>query len=391
MGTAVQESATLRRAARARELRAAGREIFNFTVGEPDYSTPDVVLAAAHRAIDEGHTRYTATAGTPDLRAAVAEHYSARHRVPWRASQVMVSAGAKQVLWNALAATVDPGDEVVLTAPYWTSYLAYVQILGGTPRILRPPRERNYKALGQDLRTVLGPRTRAVLFNNPVNPTGAVYSEAELRDLFEPLIDSEVWVVSDEIYERLVFEGEHRSPLQIYPELQDRFVVATGASKSFAMTGWRVGFGLGPESLVRSMISLQSHMTGNANSVAQRAALAALSVTDAQLEPMRRHFRERCDVALEVLGTLPELRCARPEGTFYLFLELDSFFGEWSDGQRIDDSEGLADHLLEKHGIAVVPGTAFDHEGGVRVSCTLSPDETRRGLGILVEALRQRS
>ena len=207
MGTAVEESATLRQATRVAELRAAGRQIFNFTVGEPDTPTPAPVREAAHRAIDAGHTRYTPSGGTTELRAAVAAHYTRRHGLPWRASQALVSAGAKQVIWNALAATVEPGDEVVLIAPYWTSYIAYVRMLGGVPLVVRPPAERDYKACGDDLRAVLGPRTRVVLFNDPVNPTGAVYGENELLDLFEPLRDADVLVVSDEIYERLVFEG----------------------------------------------------------------------------------------------------------------------------------------------------------------------------------------
>ena len=391
MGTAVQESATLRQAARVAELRATGREVFNFTVGEPDADTPLPVREAAHQAIDAGHTRYTASGGTSELRQKLAEVYADRHGLPWRPAQAIVSAGAKQVIWNALASAIEPGDEVVLIAPYWTSYPAYVHMLGGVPRVLRPPFARDYKACGDELRAVLGPRTRAILFNNPVNPTGAVYTEAELLDLFEPLRDADVLVVSDEIYERLVFEGEHLSPVQVYPELQDRFVFVSGASKSFAMTGWRIGFGLGPEPLVRAMISLQSHVTGNPNSVAQRATLAALALPETELEGMRRTLQERRDLCLELLRPLAELEFVRPRGTFYFLLDVQPFFGTWRDGTRITTSVALADYLLEKHGVAVVPGTAFDHAGGVRLSCTLPLPQMRRGVQILVDALRQRA
>jgi aspartate aminotransferase len=391
MGTAVQESATLRQAARVTELRAAGRQVFNFTVGEPDLDTPESIRKAAHRAIDEGHTHYTASAGTAELRQAVAAYYSKRRGVSWKPSQTVVSNGAKQVLWSALAACIEPGDEVILLAPYWTSYPAYVAMLGGVPRVVRPPFARDFKATGDELRAVLGPRTRALVFNNPVNPTGAVYSAEELRDLFEPLQDTDVVVISDEIYENLVFEDEVFSPVQIYPELHDRFVLVSGASKSFAMTGWRIGFGLGPPELIRSMISLQSHITGNASSISQRATLAALSLGPAELEPMLRHFRQRRDRGLEILSSLPELRFVRPQGTFYVFLDVAPFFGSWKEGNSIQGSDALAEHLLERYGLAVVPGSAFDHDEGIRLSFTLPLDSLEQGLGLLIEALRQRS
>ena len=391
LGTAVEESATLRQAARVAALRAAGRRIYNFTVGEPDCDTPEPIRAAGHQAIDHGDTHYTASAGAPDLRAAVAAHYAARRGIPWQPAQTIVSTGAKQVLWSALAACVEPGDEVVLIAPYWTSYPAYVAMLGGVARVVRPPFARDFKACGDDLRAVLGPRTRALVFNNPVNPTGAVYTAEELRDLFEPLRDTDVVTISDEIYENLVFEGEHVSPVQVLPELQDRFVLVSGASKSFAMTGWRIGFGLGPAELVRAMISLQSHITGNACSISQRATLAALAMTPAELEPLRRRFLERRDACVRILRQLPQLHFVQPRGTFYVFLDVQAFLGAWDGGRRLAHVEALADHLLEAHGIAVVPGTAFDHDGGVRLSSTLPLDDLQRGLETLVQALAQRA
>ena len=391
MGSAVQESATLRHAARVAALRAAGRHVYNLTVGEPDCDTPEDVRVAAHRAIDSGHTHYTASAGSPELRHAVAAYYSARRGVSWRPTQAIVSTGAKQVLWSALAACIEPGDEVVLLSPYWTSYPAYVAMLGGVPRVLRPPYERDFKACGDDLRAVLGPRTRALVFNSPVNPTGAVYSAEELHDLFEPLRDTDVLVISDEIYENMVFEGEHLSPVQVLPELQDRFVLVSGASKSFAMTGWRIGFGLGPEPLVRAMIQLQSHITGNPNSVSQQATLAALALPPATLEPLRQHFRSRRDLCLQILAQLPQLRFVRPQGTFYVFLDIEPFLGVWEGGTSLTGSEELAEYLLETHGIAVVPGTAFDHAGGIRLSSTLPLQDLREGLELLVQALRDRA
>ena len=391
MGLSVGESATLRQAARVAALRATGRTVYNFTVGEPDFDTPATIRDAAHRAIEEGHTRYTPSAGTADLRAAVARYYAERHGIAWQPSQVIVSAGVKQVLWTALAALVDPGDEVVLLAPYWVSYVAYVQMLGGVPRVVRGARERDFKVTGDQLRAVLGARTRAVLFNTPVNPTGAVYSADEIRELLSPLADHDAVVLSDEIYENMVYGVPHVSPVAAIPELAGRVLVASGASKSFAMTGWRVGYGLGPEPLVRSMIDLQSHMTGNASSVGQRAALAALGLDPAAAREIPERFARRREICLDLLARAPEMRFPVPRGAFYVFLDATPFFGAWAGGREIHDSAALAAHLLETHGLAVVPGAAFDDDTGIRVSYTLSEDDLRRGFGQLLDVLRARA
>jgi aspartate aminotransferase len=391
MGASVGESATLRQAARAAELRAAGRLIHNFTVGEPDCDTPAAIRDAAHRAIDAGKTRYTPTAGAAELRAAVARHYARRHRVDWRPGQVIVSAGVKQVLWTALAALVEPGDEVVLLAPYWVSYGAYVRMLGGIPRVVRGPVGRDYKVSGDQLRAALGPRTRVVLFNTPVNPTGAVYSRDEIRDLLAPLADHDAVLLADEIYENMVYGVPHVSAIEACPDLAGRILVASGASKSYAMTGWRIGYGLGPEPLVRAMTNLQSHMTGNAGSVAQDAARAALEMEPGALADIQALFARRREVCLEVLSRAPEIGFPRPCGAFFLFLHVAPLYGEWQGGRRIEDSAALADHLLENHGLAVVPGAAFDQDGGIRVSYTLPDAELRTGLEKLVDVLQSRA
>lgn len=391
MGTSVSESATLRQAARVGELRAQGRSVWNFTVGEPDCDTPASIRTAAHRALDEGHTRYTPTAGGSSLRAAVARHYAERHGRNWEPGQVIVSAGVKQVLWTALAALVEPGDEIVLLAPYWVSYAAYVRLLGGVPRVVRGAPERDYKATGADLRAVLGPRTRVVLFNSPVNPTGAVYTRDEIRDLLAPLADHDAVILSDEIYENMVYGVPHVSPVQACPELGDRILVASGASKSYAMTGWRVGWGLAPEPLVRAMTCLQSHMTGNASSIAQRAAQAALEMDGAAQQEIPRLFERRREICLEILSRAPDIRFPNPRGAFFFFLDASPFYGAWSDGRRIAGSTDLAEHLLEAHGLAVVPGAAFDNDAGIRLSYTLPETELRTGLDKLVDVLRQRA
>jgi aspartate aminotransferase len=390
MGTSVRESATLRQNALVGELRAAGRTVYNFTVGEPDCDTPEVVREAGHAALRDGQTRYTPTAGIPELRAQIATAYAARHGIAWQPSQVIVSAGVKQVLWTALAALVEPGDEVVMIAPYWVSYAAYVRMLGGEPRVVRPPVERDYKAAASELRAALGPRTRVVLFNTPVNPTGAVYSAEELRALLAPIRATDAVLLTDEIYEDMVYDTQHVSPLRVLPELADRTVVASGASKSFAMTGWRIGYGLGPLPLIAAMTNLQSHQTGNPCSISQRGALAALRAAKSEVAHIPALFRSRRDVCLEILRRYPEIRFPIPHGAFYLFFDVRPFFGTWKGGKRIDTSEQLADHLLREYGLAVVPGSAFDSEGGIRVSYTLPEAELRTGLDLLARTLVQR-
>ena len=391
MGMSVGESATLRQAARVAELRAQGRSVWNFTVGEPDCETPQPIRDAAHHAVDSGHTRYTPTAGTQALRSGVARHYARKHGVDWRPSQVIVSAGVKQVLWTAMAALVEPGDEVLLLAPYWVSYAAYIKLLGGVPVVVRGARKRDFKATGAELAAALSPRTRVVLFNSPVNPTGAVYSRDEIRDLLAPLESHAAVLLSDEIYENMVYGVTHVSPIEACPQLADRMLVASGASKSFAMTGWRIGWGLGPEPLVHAMTSLQSHMTGNAGSVAQHAAMAALELEPAVLREIPAIFERRREICLEIFAGAPEIRFPEPHGAFYFFFDTSPFLGEWRHGRRITGSVELAEHLLESHGLAVVPGAAFDNDAGIRLSYTLPEAELRTGLPRLVEVLRDRA
>ena len=390
MGASVRESATLRQNALVAELRAAGRTVFNFTVGEPDCDSPQVVRAAGHAALDSGQTHYTPTAGIGELRAQIAATYAPRHGLAWQPSQVIVSAGVKQVLWTALAAVLDPGDEVVMIAPYWVSYAAYVRMLGGVPRVVRPPSGREYKATADELGAAIGPRTRVVLFNTPVNPTGAVYSADELRALLAPLRHSSAILLTDEIYEDMVYDTEHVSPVRVLPELADRTLVASGASKSFAMTGWRIGYGLGPEPLIRAMTNLQSHQTGNPCSISQHGALAALRAAKSEVAHIPALFRTRRDVCLEILQRYPEIRFPIPHGAFYFFIDVQPFFGPWHGGKQIETSEQLADHLLQEYGLAVVPGSAFDNDGGIRVSYTLPEADLRLGLERLARTLVQR-
>jgi len=229
------------------------------------------------------------------------------------------------------------------------------------------------------------------LFNTPVNPTGAVYTRDELRDLLAPLVEHDACLLTDEIYENMIYGVPHVSPVQVYPQLVERTMVASGASKSYAMTGWRIGYGLGPEPLVQAMTSLQSHMTGNACSISQRAALAALRLTPAEFDAVPKLFAHRRQICLDLLRQAPEVRFPNPQGAFYFFLDVRPFFGEWRSGKRIEGSVALAEHLLEAHGLAVVPGIAFDHDGAIRLSYTMPDAELRPGLELLLRVLRERA
>jgi aspartate aminotransferase len=338
----------------------------------------------------DGQTHYTASGGMPELRSQLALTYSARLGMEWSAAETMVSNGAKQVLWNALASVVEPGDEVIVLSPCWTSYPAYVKLLGAVPRMVTAHADNGFRVRPEDIAAALGPRTRALLFNSPVNPTGVVYTADQLRALFEPVLRHDCLVLSDEIYENLVYDGQHVSPLQVYPQLRERFVLATGASKSFAMTGWRMGFALGPAEIIQAMIRMQSHMTGNPNTIAQYATLEALRLPAEVVETLRQRFMRRRDAGIEVLSTLPELRFPIPGGAFYFFIDVSPFLGKWEGGRTLQSADELAEVLLEDHSLATVPGSAFDDPKGLRLSTTLPEAALRRGLETLVQALRDR-
>jgi len=374
---------------RARALRERGVDVIDLTVGEPDFPTPQPIREAAKRAIDEGNNFYTPVAGYNDLREAVARKLRRENGLDYPSSRVMVSNGAKHCIANALLALVDPGDEVVIPAPHWVSYAELVKLAGGTPVSVPTLAREGYKLAPASLEAAMGPRTKALILCTPSNPTGAVYSAAELAALAQVLERRpRVWVISDEVYEHIDYVGEHASPASI-PSLADRTVLVNGVSKAYAMTGWRIGYLAGPEALVKACIDLQGQMTTNASSIAQRAAFAALESGTSLIGGMLAAFRRRRDLVVAGAAALPGLSLVEPQGAFYIFPDVSAHFGSRAGARSasIAGSDDFADFLLDEARVAVVPGSAFGDDSCVRISFASADERLAAALERMASAL----
>jgi aspartate aminotransferase len=381
MAAAVQPSATLAAAARARQMKAEGINVFDFSVGEPDFLTPEHIRAAATAAMNKGATRYTAANGTLELRAAVSRFYEKTYGIRYTPEQVLISDGAKHSIHNALAATVGPGDEVIIPTPYWVSYSDIVQMTGASYVLVPTRLEEGFKMTPGQLRAALTPRSRLVMLNSPSNPTGAVYSRSELEALADVVLDSGLGVISDEIYEKLVF-GEAKATCfaTLRPGLAERTITISGASKTYAMTGWRVGWACGPAAVLKAMGNVQSQQTGCPCSISQAAAQAALEGDQACVEKMRLEFQVRRDLVCDRLATMPGVRIFRPDGAFYAFFDVSAFFGRALAGRTVTDSVSFCLAALELAHVNRVPGAAFGAEGFVRLSFATSREQLQGGL-----------
>ena len=371
----LQPSATIAVSSLAKELRGQGRDIINLSAGEPDFPTPSFIAEAGMEAIRQGHTRYTPAAGLPELREAVAATLERDHGAGTTPAGVVVSAGAKQALFNALFVLVGPGDRVLVPVPYWTSYPEIVRLARAEPVPVQGPAERGYRVGPEELEAAWDPSVRALLLNSPSNPSGAVYRREELESIAAWARDRGVWLISDEIYGRLCYLGQRAPGLLDLPgELLERAVVINGASKAFAMTGWRIGFSYTDQRIAAKIAALQSHTTSNAATPSQHAALAAYTASPAQaaeLDGMARAFERRRDRVLELLEAhLPGTRHVAPEGAFYLFFRADRWFDD-----RRPDSVALCKALIEEAEVALVPGSAFGDDRYVRLSFAASQEE----------------
>jgi aspartate aminotransferase len=389
LGT-IEESATVAITDRARSLRAQGRDVLSFSVGEPDFEPPEHVKEAATRAIRDGRaTRYTAARGIPELREAIAAD-SARRRggVRHTIDEIVVSVGGKHALFNLALSLYEPGDEVIIPAPYWVSYPDQVRLAGAEPVIVATTAASGLRLTPEALSAAITPRTKALLLCSPSNPTGSAYSAAELRALADVMAPHGFWIVVDEIYARLVYGGfEQRSLLEVAPELRDRIVVIDGVSKSFAMTGYRIGWMLCPAHVARACEKIQAQATTNAAAVSQWAAEAALRGGDEPVERMCRAFEARRDRVLEQLRGIEGLRCPTPEGAFYVFPDVRAFFGRYAGGRVVSDDVALCEYLLDEAGCALVPGAAFGAPGHVRMSYAASTESLDEGLARIRAAL----
>lgn len=367
----INPSPTVAITGRARELAAQGRDIITLSAGEPDFDTPDHICQAAKTAIDAGQTRYTAVDGIPQLKAAIAAKFARDNGLDYDPAQVTVGTGGKQVLFNALLATVNPGDEVIIPAPYWVSYPDIVRLAGGTPVIVAATLDQGFRITPDQLRAAITPRTKWVILNSPSNPSGAGYDEASLRALTDVLMDHpHVWVLADDIYEHITFDGfRFVTPAQVEPRLKDRTLTMNGVSKAYAMTGWRIGYAAGPEMLIRAMAKLQSQSTSNPCSISQYAALAALEGPQDYIIASCAAFQRRRDLVVAGLNDCAGLSCPTPQGAFYVYPSIAGLIGKTApDGRAITDDAAFATALLDQTGVAVVFGAAFGLSPHFRVS-----------------------
>ncbi len=378
---AIQPSATLALNAKAKALAAQGVDVVSFAAGEPDFDTPQFIKDAAVAALEEGFTKYTVTAGFPALRAAISEKLKAENRLNYPPEQIVVTAGAKHALYNLFQALLSPGDEVIIFAPYWVSYPDMVLLADGLPVILETSEQNNYAPDPVALQRALTPRTRAVVLNSPSNPTGAVLSRKELEQIAGVLRGHDCLIVTDDIYEKLLYVSEPFCNIaNAAPDLFSRTVVVNGFSKAFSMTGWRMGYAAGPREVIAGMQSIQDQSTSCTNSIAQKAALAALKGPAGAMEAMVAEFKARRDLIVAGLNQLEGVRCPVPEGAFYVFPNVEPLIGRRYKGQAVRSSVHLSEILLEDFQVAAVPGMPFGAEGYLRMSFATSREQIEKGL-----------
>lgn len=387
--SAVKPSATVAVAQRARELKAQGIDVLSFSVGEPDFDTPPHIREAAKKAIDSGATRYTAARGIPELREAICDASAKRRAgVTYDPSEVIVSVGAKHTLFNLALALYDEGDEILIPAPYWVSYPEQVRLAGAHPVIVPTSEQEGFRMSPEAFRAAITSKTKALLLCSPSNPTGAAYSGEQLRALADVASDHDLWIIVDEIYGELVYGGfEQKSIAEVAPELRERTIIVDGVSKTFAMTGWRIGWMLGPAYVTKACEKIQGQATTNPSSVAQHAAIAALRGPSGPVEEMRRAFEERRSIIVDGLNAIEGISCGLPEGAFYAFANVQALMGKQADGKKLETDLDVAGYLLEEARCAVVPGTAFGAPGFVRISYAASNEMIREGLSRIGEAV----
>ena len=376
----IQPSPTIAVSAKARALKAQGRDVIGLGAGEPDFDTPGHIVEAAHRAMREGRTRYTDVAGVPELREAISAKLERDNGLRHGPGEITVGCGGKQVIYNAMMATLDPGDEVIVGAPYWVSYTDIVLLCEGRPVVVPCAAESGFKMRPEDLEAAITPRTKWLLLNSPSNPTGAGYSRRELKALADVLMrHPQVWVLPDDIYERIVYDGfVFSTPAEVEPGLAERTLTVNGVSKAYCMTGWRVGYAAGPEPLIRAMNKVQSQSTTHTSSVSQFAAIAALEGPQDFIAVHNAVFRDRRDLVVAMLNRAPGLACAVPEGAFYVYPSCAGLIGKRApDGRVMTSDEDVVAYFLESEGVAAVHGAAFGQSPHFRISYATSTEALR--------------
>ncbi|KAB2659526.1 pyridoxal phosphate-dependent aminotransferase [Brucella tritici] len=371
----VKPSATIAVSQKARELKAKGKDVIGLGAGEPDFDTPTNIKQAAIDAINRGETKYTPVAGIPELRQAIVAKFKRENGLDYKPEQVIVGTGGKQILFNAFMATLNPGDEVIVPAPYWVSYPEMVAINGGNPVFINTKIEDNFKLTAADLEKAITPKTKWLIFNSPSNPTGAAYTEAELKSLTDVLVrHPHVWILTDDMYEHLVYgDFVFTTPAQVEPSLYDRTLTMNGVSKAYAMTGWRIGYAAGPLQLIKAMDMVQGQQTSGACSIAQWAAVEALNGTQDFIPENKKIFQARRDLVVSMLNQAKGIKCPTPEGAFYVYPSCADLIGKKTEaGKVIETDEDFVTELLEAEGVAVVHGSAFGLGPNFRISYATS-------------------
>ncbi len=383
----ISPSPTLSIDSKFKEMKANGEDVVGFGAGEPDFDTPQHIKDAAIAAINSGKTKYTPAAGTLELRKAVADKFKQENGLDYKPTDIVVSNGAKHSLVNTFMAICNPGDEVIIPAPYWVSYPEMVKIADGVPVIVSSTEADNFKVTAAKLRKAITDKTRAIVLNSPSNPTGMVYTEEELREIADLAVEKKIYVVSDEIYEHLIYEGKHVSIASFNDKIKDLTIVINGVSKTYAMTGWRIGYAAANSKIAKAMANIQSHASSNPNSIAQEATVAALTGGYDEVDRMRRHFMKRRDFMVHYINSMDKVSCSKPHGAFYIMMNISKLIGEEYYGRVIQSSDDFAEVFLQVAKVAVVPGSGFGADNYVRWSYATSMDNIVEGLERLQDFL----
>jgi len=382
----ISASLTLAISAKANKLKAAGEDVVSFGAGEPDFDTPEYICEAAREALEVGFTRYTAASGYEDLKNAIKDKLKRDNNLEYDTDQIIVSNGAKHSLFNTFQAILNPGDEVIIPVPYWLTYPETVKMGGGTPVYLETKEEEDFKINIDKFKNMINENTKALILNSPSNPTGSIYNKEELEEIAAVAVENEIIVVADEIYEKIVYDdNEHISIASLNDKIKDLTVVINGVSKSYAMTGWRIGYAAGPKKIIEIMSNIQSHATSNPNSIAQYASNTGLRGDHSFMEERRKKFEERRDYMYDKINSIDGLSCLKPGGAFYIMMNIENIIGKKIKNQKIKDSFSFADNLLDEKLVAVVPGVAFGADNFIRLSYANTLENIKKGLNRVEE------
>ncbi|MCM8831558.1 MAG: pyridoxal phosphate-dependent aminotransferase [Candidatus Omnitrophica bacterium] len=386
----IAPSATLSISAKAKDMKRDGIDIIDFSIGEPDFDTPSFIKEAAICAIEEGFTKYTPASGIKELKEAVVEKFKKDNNIEYTVDQIVISCGAKHALYNCFVALCNPKDEVIIFSPYWVSYLEMVKLLDAVPIIIKTREDENFLPNPKAIKSNITKKTKAIIINTPSNPTGSVFSRRLLEEIADIVIEHDLWIISDEVYEKIIFDSTpHVSIASLDKNIKSKTLVINAVSKTYSMTGWRIGYVAGPLEIIKAIDNIQSHTTSNPASISQKAALAALCGSDTEIIKMQKTFQARRDFLISELRDFQNISFFKPQGAFYLFLNISKFFGKKTKNKVLKNSIDMAEYLLEEGKVAVVPGIAFGNDNYIRISFATSQDKLKKGIENIKFALNK--